>query len=551
MGTRKQIHFDSYAARHHQLNLARFEFSAVPGQKASTPVHTLTDLTQARPIAARYVVSAPPLFAAVVALHVIAWTLVPALVTSNAMLDIIEGLAWGHEWQLGYHKGPPLFAWLVELAAVFSGKQLWPIYLESQICIAIAFFGVWQLGRRVCTALEALLGVMVLEGVYYFSFPTPEFNEIVLQMPFAALLGWILHRALREDRMADWVFAGALAGAGLWARYSMGAYLVPMALFVLLHPLARRRLHGVGPYLALGVAILIFLPHARWIVASDFISLHYVAERAGSPATVGQEVASLGRFVGAQALALLPAALLVASLLRRRTSTRFAAGVLVEPFDQSYLAMLALGPCITAAVLALATGHGLRSMWGGPLWCFIGLFAVTRMRPLIAPELLPRFALVWTLVFSLAVTAFAASQLVGSPATKREKKAHFPGAALAAAITAQWHERTGQKLRFVVGRTWLAGNVAFYSADRPSLFIDAEPRLSPWVEPDALSEAGAVLVWSIARDGEALPTGLAAVFPAAESQEPIALRSRNHNRLIGWAIVLPQANPSSTTGVPP
>jgi len=63
------------------------------------------------------------------------------------MLDIIEGLAWGHEWQLGYHKGPPLFAWLVELAAVLSGKQLWLIYLESQICVAVAFFGVWQLGR--------------------------------------------------------------------------------------------------------------------------------------------------------------------------------------------------------------------------------------------------------------------------------------------------------------------------------------------------------------------------------------------------------------------
>jgi len=63
------------------------------------------------------------------------------------MLDIIEGLAWGHERQLGYHKGPPLFAWLVELAAVLSGKQLWLIYLESQICVAVAFFGVWQLGR--------------------------------------------------------------------------------------------------------------------------------------------------------------------------------------------------------------------------------------------------------------------------------------------------------------------------------------------------------------------------------------------------------------------
>jgi hypothetical protein len=176
---------------------------------------------------------------------------------------------------------------------------------------------------------------------------------------------------------------------------------------------------------------------------------------------------------------------------------------------------------------------------------------VTRMRQLIAPESLPRFALVWTLVFSLPVTAFAVAQLVGSSAIKHEKKARFPGAALAGAITAQWHERTGQKLRFVVGDTWLAGNVAFYSADRPSLFIDAEPRLSPWVEPDALSQAGAVLVWSVARDGEAIPAALAAVFPTAEGQEPLALRGRSDDRRIGWAIVLPQAGPSSRVGAPP
>lgn len=131
-------------------------------------------------------------------------------------------------------------------------------------------------------------------------------------------------------------------------------------------------MHCPGPYLAVRVATLIFLPHALWIVASDFISLHYVAQRAGSYATSGGELASLERFVGAQAPALLPAALLLGSLLRRRASARFDAGALIGPCDRSYLAMLAFGPCATAIVLAVATGHGLRSMWGGPLWCFIG-----------------------------------------------------------------------------------------------------------------------------------------------------------------------------------
>ena len=54
---------------------------------------------------------------------------------------------WGHQWQLGYHKHPPLPAWIAEAAAVGCGGHFWGVYLVSQLGIVACLWAVWRLGR--------------------------------------------------------------------------------------------------------------------------------------------------------------------------------------------------------------------------------------------------------------------------------------------------------------------------------------------------------------------------------------------------------------------
>ena len=72
------------------------------------------------------------------ALHVLVWWWLPALLQHNLPLDVIEQLAWGHEWQMVYFKHPPLPAWIVESVAVASGR--WPpaLYLIGPLLYAVA-----------------------------------------------------------------------------------------------------------------------------------------------------------------------------------------------------------------------------------------------------------------------------------------------------------------------------------------------------------------------------------------------------------------------------
>lgn len=79
--------------------------------------------------------------------HLVVWTAIPAMIQPNLPLDCIEMAIWGHEWQLGYYKHPPLPAWIAKAFSSLSDNSEWPIYLASQICTVITMWCVWCVAR--------------------------------------------------------------------------------------------------------------------------------------------------------------------------------------------------------------------------------------------------------------------------------------------------------------------------------------------------------------------------------------------------------------------
>lgn len=496
------------------------------------------------------------LFWAVLVLHVALWTLVPGLVLGNAPLDVIEGLAWGRAWELGYHKHPPLFAWVAEATMRLSGDRIWSIYLLSQLCIGITFFSVWRLGQRVLRDDRlALIAVLLLEGVYYYGIPSPEFNPLILQMALWALLAWRFHHAIVEDRQTDWLLVGILAGLDILTRYSSGVLLAALGLFLLLHPLTRRLLRSPGPYLALAVAAAIVTPHVIWLIAADFPTLGYVMDRA--PKVEQGLLAHLllpAKFLGAQLAALAPTALLFLALiwpLRRRGGTENRAGATARAsdFNRAYLATVTFGPVLIAVLASSLLGVGLRSMWGAQMWAFVGVFALAWWRPAnLAPVNLRRFAGFWAATAATTLVVFAAMHILQPIFFDRKKRTAFPGRDLARIVTERWHAEVGTKLPVVIGKVWAAGNVSVYSPDRPAVFIDANEQLSPWIDAARLGESGGVIVW-IRRGRDAQDPwqarGWGHQFSAAVVQPPIQLPWHWHAAdkrplEVGWAILYPE-----------
>ena len=145
--------------------------------------------------------------------HLIVWTLVPSVSNVNLPLDTIEALAWGSNLDWGFNKHPPFSAFAVELFYQLFGNQDWVYYLLSQIFVITAFFAVFKLSDEFFKDKNlALLSVLLLEGIYFYNFTTPEFNVNISQLPFWAFSIYFTWRCIKFDKAIDYIFLGLFIG---------------------------------------------------------------------------------------------------------------------------------------------------------------------------------------------------------------------------------------------------------------------------------------------------------------------------------------------------
>jgi hypothetical protein len=137
--------------------------------------------------------------------------------------------------------------------------------------------------------------------------------------------------------------------------------------------------------------------------------------------------------------------------------------------------------------------------------------------------------------------AFTIPLTVGPYIYKKPREALFDGERMTAKIAESWHAETAQPLRVVVGDTWLAGNVAFYSSDRPHIFTEANPSFSPWITPQKLQASGTVVIWNHEAQ---MPERYRRAFPNAQPQTPVVVGWHTAKKVepmtVYWAIVPPQ-----------
>ena len=488
-------------------------------------------------------------FAAFLALHFTVWTALPTLLYANLPLDLIEALTYGREWQLGSDKLPPLPWWMVEITYRVFGKDI-AYYALAELTVVATFALIWALARPLVGGTGALIAVLIVDGLHYFGYTAAKFNHDVIQLPLWALAGYTFHAALKRGRTRDWLWLGVAFGGALWAKYFVIVLAAAYAAFLIFDRDARRAWRTPGPWLGMAVALVIASPHLVWLVQNDFLPFGYVDARSAPARGWYDYLLHPSAFLLGQLAFMLPTLFIAALWVWPRSAIENATLPVVTPdngtadaFDRRIVTLLAFGPAAAMVALIAASGRGAVTMWGYPLWIFLGLWIV-----LVAPNArelrrLRRTVIAWAVVFAALAIGFTADYSVLPLIDHRYRAAFFPGDALASELTQRFHAATGnQKLRYVIGTMWLGGNAGHYSADHPHVLIDGLPRRAPWIDLNDLRAKGAVLVWNVG-DLQHLPPAFAAIAPAAQVGAPFTLRARRFGvgeEHIGWAVLIPQ-----------
>ena len=105
-------------------------------------------------------------------------------------------------------------------------------YLLAQVAVVAALWLVFLTARPIAGPIGALIAVLIVDGLHYFSYTAAKFNHDVIQLPFWALAGFALHRALRGGWLGHWLLLGLAIGISLWAKYFVVVLAVPLAVFI-------------------------------------------------------------------------------------------------------------------------------------------------------------------------------------------------------------------------------------------------------------------------------------------------------------------------------
>jgi 4-amino-4-deoxy-L-arabinose transferase-like glycosyltransferase len=425
-----------------------------------------------------------------IAAQLIIWTVVPWLFAVSLPLDVVsDGLGWGHEWQWGYFKHPPLPSWTVE--AFFDALGDWGPFLLSQIAVSITYVFVYLIGREMMSSRNALIATLLLAGVYYFSIPTPEWNHNVAQMPVWAWASFAYLKAIRTGRWRWWAMLGLACGVAVLTKYASAV----LFLAILAHLLSTRKTAAAfatpGPYIALAVLLAVIAPHLVWLVQNHFPTFNYAETRAGHGASIVHRILAPFNFLLSQIATLLPALIIAAAvgLLRRVPLPR------LDDENFRFLVFLGVGPALITAVISLLSGFGIRSMWGAPMWNLTGLLIVYVCQARAdAMSLWRLYGWVAALFVIMPLAYVLSTDLV--PAWRgKPSRTQWPDRVMAQSFSSAWTNETHRPLTIVAGDGWLGGLIAMRTAPRASIFIDGDPRHAPWITPQRLAREGALVVW--------------------------------------------------------
>ena len=406
------------------------------------------------------------LFYIFVTVHLIIWTLVPTLTNNNLPLDTIEALAWGSNLDWGFNKHPPMSAFLVEIFYQIFGAQDWAYYLLSQICVIISFFVVFKFAEDFFKKkVFCLLSVLLLEGIYFYNFTTPEFNVNVCLMPFWALTVLYLWKGFKDNKIIDWLLVGLFAGLGFLSKYLFIYLGLAMDIFIIYMIYKKKFNINFKSFFSIIPFFIVLLPHLIWLTENNYITITYGLHRTGIEDTnILNHIKHPIIFLGKQIGILAPFFLMLLFLINN-----FKTKINLKDEKLLFLLSVNIIPIVLVFLTSMIMGVKIRTMWMTPFYLYFGVLIIYFFQSKIILNKLKGFNSVFIILFIFSPFAYAYVSI-----TETDKRTDYNGKeeAKKARIFYSSQNQVNGDIAFVKGNEWLAGNLAYHLEERPKWIYD-------------------------------------------------------------------------------
>ena len=390
--------------------------------------------------------------------HLVIWVLIPTISNDNLPLDTIEALAWGSNLDWGFNKHPPLSAFAVKVFYQIFGNQDWAYYFLSQLFVVSTFFIIFKFSEDFFkNKIYCLISILLLEGIFFYNFTTPEFNVNVCQLPFWALTVYYCWKGLKQNDITSWLLFGLFAGLGILSKYLFVYLLIALDVFFIY--LIIKRKFNFRCFVSLISFFIVLLPHLIWLIDNNYITVTYALHRTGIEDSnfFISHISFPSIFLGKQIGILIPFFVMFFFIISKlKTKINFKDKKLI------FLIVINIVPIVLIFLTSLFMGVKIRTMWMTPFYLFMGVLLVYIFQKKIILKKFKYFISIFLILFiSSPIIYFYIS------ITQTNKRTDYAGKEISQIVQKKWDSNFVNKIRVVGGDEWHGGNLSYHLKDRP------------------------------------------------------------------------------------
>ncbi len=395
-------------------------------------------------------------------IHLFIWTLIPSISNMNLPLDTIEALAWGSNLDWGFNKHPPFSAFAVEVFYKIFGNQDWAFYLLSQIFVITAFIIVYKLAFELFDNINfAFLSLLLLEGIFFFNYTSPEFNVNISQLPFWALSVYFSWRCLKSDKAIDYILLGVFLGLGILSKYIF-LYLIIGIKLLFIYFLIQKKIKSFNFLITGVVSLIIIFPHIIWLIENNFITFTYGMQRASGIGKITDHIYLPLIFILKQLAILIPFFLMTFFLTKKINLKKIKINQ-----KRIFLFFTFFVPIIFIILTSIIMGVKIRTMWMTPFYLLAGITFIEFFKKFLNFKNLKKFYIIFIFIFFLSPIIYLIDSL-----TNEFKRTDYPGKEIARLVQNKWDNNFKNEISIVIGDEWFAGNLSYHLRSRPQWMIE-------------------------------------------------------------------------------
>jgi 4-amino-4-deoxy-L-arabinose transferase-like glycosyltransferase len=206
---------------------------------------------------------------------------------------------WSKENVLSFLDHPPMIAWFIRFGTAIFGDTNLGVRFAGVLAMLVTQLLLADIVRRVTSDVRAvMLALLMPEAALYYGLLMAKVSPDVAMIPFAVAMLWALVRLSESGDARWWLGAGLLGGLALLSKFTVVMLLPAVVAFMLVPAWRWRWLKSPLPWIAVLIAVAVFLPVLIWNGEHDWASFRFQFVRAA--ATHEWSLRTLGEYIGIQ-----------------------------------------------------------------------------------------------------------------------------------------------------------------------------------------------------------------------------------------------------------